>query len=149
MVSTIRRRNHKSAEMRPPSGGFDQFSVRPPPFVLGSQTFLVSSCGAYANRGVKRGEVKRERRPARNRSVEKVDREVARESAVGEPATRQTRLSPLPPLVLRRVAELESPQRYGADQDGKAQAHPDRHDDREIARAREGDETAPGGNRVE
>src|SRR4029450_1870719 len=98
---------------------------------------------------MKRREVERERRPARNRSVEKVDREVARESAVGEPATRQTRLSPLPPLVLRRVAEVESPQRYGADQDGKAKAHPDRHDDREIARAREGDEIAPGGNRVE
>src|SRR6478735_5682694 len=51
IVSMICPRNHSSSETRPPFGGFDQFSVKPSPFVPGSQTFFVSSCGSYVKRG--------------------------------------------------------------------------------------------------
>src|SRR3954469_21305794 len=53
IVSMICPRNQSSSETRPPSGGFDQFSVSPSPFVLGNQTFFVSSSGSYAKRGWK------------------------------------------------------------------------------------------------
>jgi hypothetical protein len=91
--------------------------------LVGIQTFSASSSLAGKS-GWNGRRFDRERRPRRDRGVEEVDREVARDAAVGEPARRRDRgLSGGVALAVHLARPVHAVQRHGAQQHREAEAH--------------------------
>ena len=105
--------------------------------------------------GMEAVQVDRERRPGRERGVEEVHREVARDAAVGEPADlgdermrgRAAVLDRLDRVAVARAGHVERVERDGADQEREAEAHARGDDDREVLRRGEGPSGASASSR--
>jgi hypothetical protein len=145
LVAAVLHRAHDRAEERrqPPVEHAARLrqAVRPllaPAVVRLRHPDVLLLVRALARVGVERAQVDRERRPRRDRRVEEVDGEVARDAAVGEPARRRERRLPgRAPLAVDLARPVDAMQRHRAEQHGEAEAHARRDHHREVVGRRE------------